>query len=307
MVQSNMYNINMTQYIKKNIREASSEELRELQLKSLEILKYFKLFCEEHSLSFFLCGGCCIGAVRHKGFIPWDDDIDVFMPRPDYEKLCSLWPEAADTGSYMLCRTDSVTNYQHTDTAVVNINTTFINSHSTNLDIAHGIGIDVIPLDGYAPTKFRRFVQVLNAMLYSLFNAQRLPDHQGRFIRIMSGLILKVFRSSKVRYRIWEKAEKRMSRYAFGESEYITELVTGLKYMRLKYPKTIFSGSEYRKFEDTLMPVPAGYDQYLSMAFGDYMSFPDEKDRIPKHCTVFYDLEEPFTKYRGIYYLINNE
>ena len=81
-------------------------KLRDLQLKCLEILLYFKDFCEKHNLRFFLCGGACIGAIRHKGFIPWDDDIDVFMPREDYEKLGDLWNKYADTERYEYCRTN---------------------------------------------------------------------------------------------------------------------------------------------------------------------------------------------------------
>ncbi len=68
---------------KQQCARLSQDKIRELQLKSLEIAIYFKKFCEENNLLFYLCGGGCIGAIRHKGFIPWDDDIDVFMPRKD--------------------------------------------------------------------------------------------------------------------------------------------------------------------------------------------------------------------------------
>ena len=68
-------------------------EIKELQNKCLEITLVFKEFCEKHGLLFYLCGGGCIGAIRHHGFIPWDDDLDVFMPRADYEKMCKLWVE----------------------------------------------------------------------------------------------------------------------------------------------------------------------------------------------------------------------
>ena len=67
------------------------ELVRKLQKKELDMLLYFDQFCTEHDLTYFLCGGCCIGTVRNGGFIPWDDDVDVFMPRTDYERIKKLW------------------------------------------------------------------------------------------------------------------------------------------------------------------------------------------------------------------------
>ena len=70
----------------------STSMTKEIQEKELSMLLYFKEFCDKHNLRFYLCGGGLIGAIRHNGFIPWDDDLDLFMPRPDYEKLAELWP-----------------------------------------------------------------------------------------------------------------------------------------------------------------------------------------------------------------------
>ena len=71
--------------------EFTREQLRALQCKELETLLFFKDFCEKNGLLFYFCGGCCIGTLRDGGFIPWDDDIDIFMPREDYEKMHRLW------------------------------------------------------------------------------------------------------------------------------------------------------------------------------------------------------------------------
>ena len=76
--------------------EFTPQQLRKLQLRELETLVYFKKFCDEHNLLFYFCGGCCIGSLRNKGFIPWDDDIDIFMPRKDYEKLPLLWEKYSE-------------------------------------------------------------------------------------------------------------------------------------------------------------------------------------------------------------------
>ena len=80
----------------------SDVEIKKLQEKSLEMLLFFKDFCDKHSLSFFFCGGCLIGAVREGGFIPWDDDVDVFMPRDDYEKLIEIFNKERENERYFL-------------------------------------------------------------------------------------------------------------------------------------------------------------------------------------------------------------
>ena len=84
-----------------SVKDFTPEELRKWQMKLLEILVYFRDFCDSHNLRFYLAGGTSIGAVRHHGFIPWDDDIDVQMPRDDYEKLLKIWDKEADTSRFV--------------------------------------------------------------------------------------------------------------------------------------------------------------------------------------------------------------
>ena len=108
-----------------NKYEFSKEELRQLQLKSLDMAVYFRDFCQENNLKFFLCGGGCIGALRHKGFIPWDDDIDVFMPRDDYEKLGKIWSEKADISRFSYCRPDETHHYRNLFATINDNNTKY--------------------------------------------------------------------------------------------------------------------------------------------------------------------------------------
>ena len=92
------------------MEEKKEVTIQEIQSKLLEILLYFQKFCQENGLGFVLAGGTCLGAVRHKGFIPWDDDVDVFMLRDDYEKLCRIWDEKADTEHYSCVRSNDSTS-----------------------------------------------------------------------------------------------------------------------------------------------------------------------------------------------------
>lgn len=281
----------------------NTEHVSELQSKALEIYKYFENFCKTNNLRFFVCGGACIGAVRHQGFIPWDDDIDVFMPRPDYEKLYRIWPEKGDLNRFTLCRTDDEINYHDAGTLLKDNNTTFINQHSINEDIHHGYMMDIIPLDGKAPKGRARFMQKLYAMTYSLFNVQRLPDNQGKMNRFFAKIILGIFRSKILRSKIWHSCQEKMSKYDYDQAEYVTELVTGFAYMKNEYPKSIFADGQEVSFEHTTVRIPVGYDMYLRMAFGDYMKLPPEESRKPKHNVAFVDLNNSYVKYRGIEYL----
>ena len=149
-----------------------------LQTIMLDILKEFIRVCKENELTYYACGGTCIGALRHNGFIPWDDDLDVFMPRPDYEKLWEIRDQF--TGEkYKLCRTTKEKNYHHRVQQLVDLKTTFINQRSVNEDIEHGVYIDILPIDACAPTKAKRFSQMIQAMLYSVYNIQCLPEFHG--------------------------------------------------------------------------------------------------------------------------------
>ena len=93
--------------------EIDQETLKKMQSKMLEMLLYFKDFCDEHGLMFYLIGGGAIGAVREHGFVPWDDEIDCMMPRPDYEKFRELWEKYGDKERYVFCRSDRDKNYHH--------------------------------------------------------------------------------------------------------------------------------------------------------------------------------------------------
>ena len=216
------------------------------------------------------------------------------MPREDFEKLAVLWSKYADTDRYSFCRTNKEVNYHHAAASIRDNNTTFIMRHSKDDDINHGLILDIIPLDGCPDSKIKRLKQMFFAMAFSLFNAQRLPDNQGKFLRILSKILLSIFRSKNLRYFIWKYSEKQMTKYKIKDCKYITELVTGFRYMKNKYPKHIFEKAVYKEFEGYEMPVPVGYDTYLKMAFGDYMKLPPEEQRRPKHDTVYINLKESY-------------
>lgn len=266
------------------------EQLRRLQLKELDTLLYFKEFCEEHNLTFYFCGGCCIGSLRNKGFIPWDDDIDVFMPREDYEKLYTLWNEHSKNQRFLCLRTDHTIFTGNIFTTIIDTTSTTVKANQAHLNVPHGIVMDVLPLDG-CPKGLKRKAQKAWAMIYSLFLAQIVPEKHGGIVSLGSRVLLGVFRGKKLRDKIWRFAQNQMTKYSIKDCEYITELCSGPKYMQCEYPKELFASAVYEEFEGYQMPIPVGFDKYLKMAFGDYKKLPPENKRKPHHDLIFCDLE----------------
>ena len=280
----------------------NNNDVKKLQKIELNMLLYFKEICQKNGLKFYLCGGCLIGAIRNGGFIPWDDDVDIFMPRPDYEKLAQIWEKNADNKRYVYCRTNDEECYHDAGASIRDRYTTYINEHSKMEDICHGVALEIMPIDACPKTKKQRIWQLFNAIIFSIFNVQRLPDNKGRVARAIVAFSLWCIPFKTVRNKIWKTAEHEMSKYSWENADYVTELIGSIKGMLIKHPKEDFSNVHYASFEGHTMPIMSGYDRYLKLIWGNFMKLPDVKDRVPKHDVYFMDLDNSYVKYRGIKY-----
>ena len=271
------------------------DTLRKLQLKELESLVYFDKFCRRNDLRYYLLGGCVIGAIRHGGFIPWDDDIDLIMPRADYQKMLKLWrQQERENERYLMLTTDGRRVFTGNCFAtMVDTSATMIKENQKDIDVPHGIVTDIFPMDGCPEGKLKRYLQYYHAMMYSLYITEVVPQNHGGVVRFFGGLLLKLVPDRKRRTRIWKKHEKKMSKYDFETHEFCTELCAGPHYMLNKYPRDAFIKAEYHEFEGLSMPLPTGYDVYLKTAFGDYMALPPEDKQAPHHDLVGLDLNKP--------------
>ena len=275
----------------------NNSDIQSIQSVALELAKFFVDFCNNNGLLCYFCGGGCIGAVRHKGFIPWDDDLDFFMPRNDYEKLKKIWNDTPEYALRYPCREYIDHNIFIT---LRDKRTTMIKPYQKDLDLVHGITIDIFPLDG-CPKGSRRKIQLFWALVYQLYCAQLVPTNHGRTIQTIGRILLGLVPGKHLRYLIWSFAEKRMTRYSISECDFLTELCAGPKYIRNVYPKEYFLKSITMPFEKYLMPIPIGYDGYLKTVFGDYMKLPPEEQQVPPH-DAFIDTDKPYTEYKGIEY-----
>lgn len=282
---------------------SEDKTLQKVQKVSLATAKYFVDFCKKNDLLCYLCGGGAIGALRHQGFVPWDDDLDFFMPREDYEKLLELWKTQESERKYFLSRSSKEYSDKNSFTTIRDRDTTFIKTYQANLDIIHGIQIDIFPLDNAPETASQRKIQKLWALVYALFCSQQVPKNHGKILEWTSGAILRVAKRPIDKYRIWKYAESKMIKYNDLESQNVTELCVGPRYMGNIYPKEEFKEALWLPFENTKLPIPIGYDKYLTRVFGDYMSPPPIEQRVSHHEAIFIDPDNTYTNYKGIYYL----
>lgn len=284
----------------------TNEDLKEIQKQSLEIAKYVITFCQEHEIKVYFFAGSLLGAVRHNGFIPWDDDIDLVFPAPDFQKFINSWNQFADKEKYALCL--QTKNYNdHTLTGSVRNNmTTFITDSTVELDVNQGLAVDILPLYACPNSLFGQKIQLIFAAGSSLFKAGRIPARQNKTVKVIAKILLGIFRTTNIRYLLWNTLEKIAINLnkKYENAEYVREF-TMFPFITWRYPRKWFDKAEFVKFENVDVPIPVGAKEYLTKRYGDYMKLPQEKDRHPEHRIIFMDLKSPYMKYKGIHYFIN--
>jgi lipopolysaccharide cholinephosphotransferase len=251
-----------------------SDKLRKHQLHVLEMLKYFDSVCKKHQIPYFLVGGTALGAVRHKGFIPWDDDIDVAVPRFEYEKLEKIMArethnlfkfESAEGHSFPYPPFGFISTYQPLNSAGNRIPT-----------------LDVFPLDGVPESKIFRKIQYVVAEVYHLAVFKKVPKNRGRIAAAGVWLILKVVPNSL--FVVLAKLFKYlMTRWPYSNSAHVANIFGMARYNKEIMPREYLGQPIMMEFEGIQFPVPAQYIMYLSHLYGEFMRLPDFKDRAPKH------------------------
>lgn len=279
--------------------------MNDIQKKELEILNAFTKVCEEHGLRYFADGGTAIGAVRHKGFIPWDDDIDVLMPREDYDKLASLKEPFGKNSKYFIQTYKTDPCYPLHFMKIRDSSTTFIENVYTAIRMNHGVWIDIFPLDNYKrkdkpiPESSWRpsFILSWATMFYSFFFCFRRKFHKKTFFRDLGlNFIALLFFWTGIFHYPYHLFEAFMKRHKNKDTKYLTSYCTN-------YPShNIFLKEWFKKpikvpFEDSYVYIANGNHEYLTYLFGDYMTPPPVDKQIGHHYNKGLDLTKPYTEY----------
>ena len=259
------------------------ETLRKVQLEQLEIAKEIKRVCKENGINYFLDSGTLIGAVRHKGFIPWDDDLDIGMMRDQYERFCEIAPKALNKQFYWQnWRTDK--EYALPYGKVRKRNTVFIEEKSARLT-ENGFYVDVFPFDD-APADNNDRVTLINKRL---FWARSMLMKHGYKPWIHEG---KTNYKQRIFYLLYQIVA------LFTKHEYIVrsyeDLVFSVSgsdtvYEQIGKERTIYYNKEWLKevteleFEGEMFSVPIDTHNRLKSEYGDYMQLPPEDQRGNRH------------------------
>ncbi len=269
-----------------------TEERKKLWAISLDLALECDKVCKKHGLRYFLSGGTLLGAIRHKGFIPWDDDMDLMMLREDYERFKQLENEFEDPYFFQTPTTDPESGYSIIK--IRNSNTTAIVDKFKYEKFNHGIWLSVFPIDNWEiEGGEERSAQIKKLLIenatYMRKSNPYLNDADKIRVRNHSG------RKPK---EVNDEIQTIAMRDRFNHTEYVALAVTTVYPLKnLIYREEVFANSVDVDFEGFRFPAPIGYDEYLKTAYGNYMEFPPVEDRGIWHDGILLDADKPYTDY----------
>ena len=271
----------------------------------LKILNVFKTICLKHNLKYCAVGGTLLGAVRHRGYIPWDDDIDVGMPRVDFERFLSIVKIELKNNPDLIIQYETFdSNYASPHARITNVNTTAYFPHiwKAGIDVPQGIFIDIFPYDNVPNSSWKKNIHrfVYKSIAYMLHDKQHLYTYENfsisaRILRLCSRILFlftnvdNVFKWSQ---RYIQKYNSDLSCQHFGCISSFYQIEKGI--MRKEW----FDEMIELPFENMHIFCPKNYDRILTHQYGDWSKFV-KGGSLHEGC--FFDPDRPYTFYRNKY------
>ncbi len=251
------------------MRELSISELRKIEL---DILLTVHNFCEERGIRYSLGGGTLLGAVRHKGFIPWDDDVDIMMPRPDYERFIKEfngYDESLICGCFEL--------YPHFTFPFMKLYDKRTVLKEEGVLYPLGVNIDIFPIDG-VPEKYSKHIANVHIIKRLIHFNSAMMDWSRGVKRVVFTLFAKVLSISFLQ----KKCKRLLLKYDYNNSAY-AGAITGCYGEREVHSKSIFEDYITLEFEGEGLKVISSYDTYLKQHYGNYMQLPPKDKQVSPH------------------------
>lgn len=270
--------------------------IKKLQNKILEIANYFDRFCKQYNIKYFLMGGSALGAIRHKGFIPWDDDLDVFMDYNNYQKLLNYIPYI-DTNKFHFQIQNSYEQPYYFSKLRMN-GTTFLDTYlKKDRKIHQGIFIDIMCLYNVPSSKILQKIQYYEAALLKAKAVQIYGYHTDSLKKKMQLLIANILVNNFTKTLLY----KDICKYSNKSIKYLGHFFGRAKFNNSVYRKEWFDKQRYVDFENIKLPVPCGVEEYLKTRYGhDYMKMPSEetKKQYQSHATIW-NINKDYREYQN--------
>jgi lipopolysaccharide cholinephosphotransferase len=282
------YGLTIDNMTEQQIYKLSNAERKQLQQTLTDIYIDVASVCEKHDLRLLLGGGTCLGAVRHKGFIPWDDDLDLIMPRKDYNELLGIFDKEL-SDKYDLVEPGKTKTGQRLFAKIMKKNTTYIEVNTTDSNTPTGIFIDIFPVESLPDNKLLRvvflFIGDISTTVINIISAYQLGFNKPRKVHIkLIGFITSIFS-----YYKWFKVYNSFISCSSGK-KYCT-IPSGRKgvYGEVQPTETFFPATK-GIFEKIEVALPNKYDTYMKSLYGNYMDLPPVEQRQTEHYLTKFSL-----------------
>lgn len=268
---------------------------RSLQLKILEMVKDIDYVCKKNNITYYLAYGSCLGAVRHKGFIPWDDDFDITLKYDEYNKFVKACQTDLDPNKYFVQTLETDPNYYLSFGKIRNIQTTLIEENNKFENMVNGIYIDVFPLVGYPNSKIKKAIFEINRAFVLSANRNIINN---KFLYFIFKIILKIFGKNN----IIKHCTKQCIKYKCEDCDKVISVFDGDGIEVNLTSNSILGQPKYVEFEDMKLPIPENYDPYLKNLYGNYMHIPSQAQINQKtHTPYILDLNHSYEEYKKLH------